>query len=343
MAKNRLEMECFEPGDREMPGCVPELRRVPRHHHPCDRVEHEPAWTNPRLANLLVPIDFSEDSRRLLRWSVMVAEALGTKVSLVGVADCRTGADVSVAAFNSRLGASALDRWRHHEIPGELQGETMAPTRADAAAIAVAARELSADVVVAWATRRNEHGWPGWRPRDRSERVLRHLPCPVLSINPARFGPEAQPPSRFAPMGWQTILVWDDGESDPAPRVAWAAEWSRRTHTAATLLRYFSPALRGLRTQPFATRRFATDERERAERQLMARIRAQQWGSTRPRILFRNGRGDAASVCEMAARMCADLVVIRSPGCRPWWRALGADPADELIPTAPCPVLRVPG
>jgi nucleotide-binding universal stress UspA family protein len=315
----------------------------PLQHNPDRPTQPVQGRIAPRLANLLVPIDFSDISRLLLRWSVMVAEAFGARVSLVGVADRRTDSDMPAAPLEPRADAQALNRWRECEIPGELQGGTMVLTRAGAEAIPVAAHELSADLVVARPTSTGADGWRDWCRRDPFRRALRHLPCPLLSIDPAMIGRGSQSLVRFAPLTWQTILIWDDGKSDPASRIAWTAELSRRTHATATILRYFDQELRGMRTQPFDTRRVAASDREAAEHQLMTRIRAHDWGRNRPRILFRNGRGDAEAVRQMACRMRADLLVVRSMRDRPWWQNLGTNPISELIPAAPCPVLSVPG
>jgi nucleotide-binding universal stress UspA family protein len=297
------------------------------------------AGITPRLTNLLVPIDFSDRSRVLLRWSVRIAEAFAARISLVA----ERCSEAAAPAAADDLGRRQLDQWREREIPAELQGATLSPARTGGEGIALAARELTADLVVTPSKRICASGWRGLRREDSIGRALRALPCPVLSIDPALCEQRQPPPIRISPMGWQTILVWDDGTSDPASAIAWTAEVSRRTRATATILRYLDQEFQGMRTLPFDTRRVAADAREVAERELMARIRAHHWGENRPRILFRNGRGDAETVRQMACRMQADLVVVQTARDRPWWRALAADPIRKLSLTAPCPVLSVPG
>ena len=297
----------------------------------------------PRLVKLLVPIDFSGGSRLLLRWSVRMAEAFGAKVSLVGIAEARAETDRVAGSVEPCMQARALELWRECEVPGELQGGTMVPLPSGADGMVAAVRAFSADLVVAAAARTGVVGWRGWWHRNAFEQALRRLPCSVLSINPEFLERGFPSPGLIAPLSWQSLLVWDDGRSDSAGTIAWAAELARRTHAAVTIVRYFDQALRGMRTQPFTTRRGAAGERALVERRLMAQIGLHDWGQGRPRILFRNGHGDAGAVCRLASRMGADLVLIRAPRDRPWWRLLPVDRTLELVRAAPCPVLSVPG
>ena len=146
-----------------------------------------PAATAFRLKHILVPVDFSECSRKALRYALPFARQFGSGITLLhvvetayvmgefGVADyAAMAADLSTEAERQ------LRRMADAEIgPAAACNILVRPGR-PATEIAEAARELAADLIVI-AT----HGRTGLKHvllGSVAENVVRHAPCPVLTV-----------------------------------------------------------------------------------------------------------------------------------------------------------------
>lgn len=146
-----------------------------------------PAGAAFRLKQILVPVDFSECSRKALRYALPFARVFGAGISLLHVvetayvmgefgavdyaamaADLTTEAERQLCMLaTEEIGASAA--WKIAVRPGRPATE-----------IVEAARELAADLIVI-AT----HGRTGLQHvllGSVAENVVRHAPCPVLTV-----------------------------------------------------------------------------------------------------------------------------------------------------------------
>ena len=146
-----------------------------------------PGWPF-QLKNLLVPIDFSEFSRRALEYALPLAEKFGAKVTLIHVVEPAFYPDnvmvpVETEDLNTimvREGRKMLDELGAEKIKPEIQSERIIATGRPYNEIIDAAESLQADLII-MAT----HGYTGLKHMlmgSTAERVVRHAPCPVLVV-----------------------------------------------------------------------------------------------------------------------------------------------------------------
>jgi nucleotide-binding universal stress UspA family protein len=139
-----------------------------------------------RVKDILVPTDFSEYSRKALRYAVSMAEQFGARLMLLHVVE-----PIAVPEFISPLvmendkvmqaARAKLDWLRKQEaIDARLISRTLVRIGKPFQEIADAARSLKVDLIIV-AT----HGYTGMKHAllgSTAERVVRHAPCPVLTV-----------------------------------------------------------------------------------------------------------------------------------------------------------------
>jgi universal stress protein A len=158
-----------------------------------------------RLKKILVPVDFSECSNRALDYALAFAGQCDARLILLHV--------VEPAAYpeSYMLVATALDDLNNDllrraerrlaelsrdKIGDRVKCESLVRTGQAYAEIAAAARELEADLIIL-AT----HGYTGLKHvllGSTAERVVRHAPCPVLTVRDPEHGFLEAPAARKA-------------------------------------------------------------------------------------------------------------------------------------------------
>jgi len=138
-----------------------------------------------QLKRILVPIDFSEQSEKALRYAAKFAEQFGSTVTVLHVIQ----PVVYPADFGYPPTVLESDEAMRRQIDERLESMSrVAGTNAESLVrvgqpyleIAAAARELGADLIIV-AT----HGRTGLKHvllGSTAERVVRHAPCPVLTV-----------------------------------------------------------------------------------------------------------------------------------------------------------------
>ena len=140
-----------------------------------------------KLSSILVPIDFSPESDKALRYAIPFAEQFGARLTVVYVVQPLPAPDFAtfplvmendkvVAACRAKL----LERVRRLDLPPRLIEKTLVRQGQPAQEITDAARTLKADLIII-AT----HGYTGIKHAvlgSTAERVVRHAPCPVLVV-----------------------------------------------------------------------------------------------------------------------------------------------------------------
>jgi len=148
-------------------------------------IELVPALLN--LKSILVPIDFSETSKKALHYAVRFAEQFGAKVTVLTVVEPVATPDFAYhplvidpekarQAAKTRL-ETLCTKMR---IPRALLGRTLAQYGSPHAEICDTARALKVDLIVL-----TTHGYTGLKHvllGSTAERVIRHAPCPVLTV-----------------------------------------------------------------------------------------------------------------------------------------------------------------
>ena len=141
-----------------------------------------------RLKRILVPIDFSDHSVKALRYAVRFAEQFGAALVLVHVAEpVRYPESIIIPPAMEEANRelvkrtrAALAKFAAKEVPPRLACQSLVRLGPAYEEIAAAARETDADLIVI-AT----HGHTGLKHLvlgSTAERVVRHAPCPVLTV-----------------------------------------------------------------------------------------------------------------------------------------------------------------
>jgi universal stress protein A len=145
--------------------------------------------TTMRLAKLLVPVDFSAESKNALRYAEAFARQFGASLTLLHVAEPIVYvADFGYGPVTRRCPNQRLltrTKSRLNALAKKVGGSQLQPTSVVRTGIAEseivdAARELETDLIVM-----GTHGnsGPGQAPMcSTAEKVLRHAPCPVFVV-----------------------------------------------------------------------------------------------------------------------------------------------------------------
>lgn len=155
-----------------------------------------PAAASPfRLNKILVPVDFSECSNRALDYALAFAGQCDARLILLHVVEPAAYPEsyMLVATALDDLNQDLLRRAERRlaeisrdKIGGRVKCESLVRTGQAYAEIAAAARELEADLIIL-AT----HGYTGLKHvllGSTAERVVRHAPCPVLTVRDPERG-----------------------------------------------------------------------------------------------------------------------------------------------------------
>lgn len=140
------------------------------------------------IKRILVPVDFSDYSVKALRYAVRFAEQFGASLVLVHVAEpVRYPESIIIPPEMEEANRDlmkrtrvALDQFAAREVPARLACQRVVQLGSAYAEIAAAAKAANADLIVI-AT----HGHTGLKHLvlgSTAERVVRHAPCPVLTV-----------------------------------------------------------------------------------------------------------------------------------------------------------------
>ncbi len=141
-----------------------------------------------QLKNILVPIDFSETSRKVLKYAVPLAEKLAARIVLVHVIEPRIYPEnlvipAEIEDMNIRLmqsGRQMLERLRQKVVGPAAKADVLVTLGKPYQQIVELAKAEQADLIVI-AT----HGYTGLKHAflgSTAERVVRYAECPVLTV-----------------------------------------------------------------------------------------------------------------------------------------------------------------
>lgn len=141
-----------------------------------------------RLQRILVPVDFSDHSRKAVRYAARFAEQFGASLVLVHVAEpVRYPESVIIPPAMEEANQDLLKKSRKvlvefagKEVPAGIATQTTARLGRPYEEIVTAAKDCDADLIVI-AT----HGHTGLKHLllgSTAERVVRLAPCPVLTV-----------------------------------------------------------------------------------------------------------------------------------------------------------------
>lgn len=142
-----------------------------------------------KLARLLVPVDFSDCSLRALDYALALAEQFGSKIILLHIVEPAVYPENYLVASpaldetNQNLLESARERLlalSQKRIGHRVPAETLARMGRAHSEIPDTAKALGADLIIL-----GTHGYTGLKHvllGSTAERVVRHAPCPVLTV-----------------------------------------------------------------------------------------------------------------------------------------------------------------
>ncbi len=134
----------------------------------------------PRLLRILVPLDFSGKSRQALRYAVPIAQKFSARIHLVHVLPDpgKTPKDEVTrqrTAALKRLGEMSLSL-----LPPRVRAENAVLTGKPAEQILALAGQQTIDLIVL--TTKGRSGLQRVLVGSTAEQIMRHAPCPVMSV-----------------------------------------------------------------------------------------------------------------------------------------------------------------
>jgi nucleotide-binding universal stress UspA family protein len=168
------------------PGAI--LLELNRRDEPLMAAATAPAVKAPfKLKRILVPIDFSDCSKKALQYAIPLAKEHQAAITLLYVVPTSYAlgeyggiAYASIEAEMRLTGDQKLAQLTVDEIRGEVPADAMVCTGSATAEIISTAKTLPADLIVL-----STHGRTGLKHvvlGSVAEEVVRHAPCPVLVV-----------------------------------------------------------------------------------------------------------------------------------------------------------------
>jgi nucleotide-binding universal stress UspA family protein len=287
--------------------------------------------------NVLCPVDFSAFSRRALAYAVTLARRYEGRVTLLNVVPELPSA-LLFPLSGDRPSLDAFDReglWEELRDFGAPAGEQVpmdaVVVEGDAARqIVEHARRTRADVVVMGTHGRS--GFERWVLGSVTEKVLRKLECPVLTVPPSSTGPDAEESA------FRRILCAVDFSAPSVQAVEQALSLAEQAKARLSLLHVVDwlprPDARGGRR--------LDEYRAYVERDGLRRLRAlvpaaaRDWCEPGEAVVFGNPWRE---VLRRAAEEQADLVVMGVHGRGALDLLLFGSTTHHVVRESTCPVL----
>jgi universal stress protein A len=141
-----------------------------------------------KLKEILVPIDFSLPSMKALRYALPMAENFGARITLLHVVEPMIQPDelvapseiVEVRSARVKSAWQKLETLGHQTIKPAIDSDTVVEVGRPYEEIVAAAKARKTDLII-MATR-GHTGLKHLLVGSTAERVVRHAPCPVLTV-----------------------------------------------------------------------------------------------------------------------------------------------------------------
>jgi nucleotide-binding universal stress UspA family protein len=289
------------------------------------------------LNKILAPVDFSAASRHGLAFAGAVAERFRARLRLLHVVEPPSLPEwgyVHLAIREAKLRRAAEERLPRLPVECAVDERLIhsSEVRSGAAGseICQAAVEWSADLIIL--ASHGLGGLPHVIIGSTAERVVRHAPCPVMTVRDRTLRKEG---SSKSPFDLKRILVTTDFSEASKKALPYAVALARKFDASLTLL-YVVPADLGQIGIVLEEERLVAEARERLPRFRAAELDPHLHVET----LVVNG-GSAHEICRTAAAQAADLIVMGTHGNTGLKHFLLGSVTEKVVRHAPCPVLVV--
>lgn len=298
----------------------------------------------PNIRQILATTDFSDESRAGVRYAVALAKKLKAAVALLHVIEPPprfVGMEaMSLIREDSEVGKMVpvlLKRLVESESQGDLRLTSSIRTGKPFHEITTAARESAADLIVI-AT----HGYSGVDHvmlGSTAERVVRHAPCPVLTV-PARITPkrtDATPPLKL-----KKILVPIDFSIISLDALSWASFLAEQFGAELILLHVsekFPNSDYLLLDEVFKDMSVPLAKLAEAALKWLAETRSESTGMNMSAVV-RDGM-PFKEICHVAETLSVDLIVLTTHGYTGLKHVWLGSTAERVVRHAQCPVLAV--
>ncbi len=293
-----------------------------------------------RFKRIVCPVDFSEASKHAFEYAVALARRYRAKLYLVHVVSPLVGmgrADITTVLNTIKRGAAKhLVRLTHQGAIRGVSPIIVLRVGEPDALIRQTAIAKKADVVIM-----GSHGLRGfqrWMIGSTTERLLRHLPIPILILPPCGSSKPATPNIKH-------LLVTTDFSKGSESAVSYALSLAQEFQARLTLLHVLpnlSGNISGFNDGVIYVTRQEQDQlkeeiRNRLKRLLPSTARHQD----RFRVEVSEGIA-SQQIRHWTEKTKADLLVMNIHGKGLIERALLGATAERVIRAAPCPILAVP-
>lgn len=295
-----------------------------------------------RIQRILAPTDFSESARTGVRLANWLAERFAASVMVTHVVETPfrfSGLEEVILAREEletmRLAEAQLNRLA---TEGPRPGpETSACVRQGKAfqEIATLAGKCGADLIVI-ATRGQtglKRVWLG----STAERVVRHAPCPVLTVPAGKPGARGK---ALARVRLKRIVVATDLSEFSVSALPYAAAFARQFDAEIILAHVVEPRFPPPEVGALPPQVVEQDESALAE-ECLQRLRQEVLdGDLQVRTLVRNGV-PFQEITRLASSLDADLIILPTHGHTGLKHVLLGSTAERVVRHADCPVLVV--
>jgi nucleotide-binding universal stress UspA family protein len=280
---------------------------------------------------ILHPTDFSEPARRALKLAGSLAHREGARLVVLHITNPLTD------AANVLLHEPSLSRQRQqldqlqHEVPG-VPFESKLAFGGAAAEILKTAQETACALIVMGT--RGRKGLGRLLMGSVAEQVVRNAPCPVVTVNSPAAEAEVSTETA-API--RTVLHPTDFSGPCAEAFRVACELAGDQSARLTVLHVAVPPPVAPIGQPMPP---PLPEEPRGK--LEELLRLAQASAAGLQVDYRVEKGDAAPrIVGIAQETRCDLIVMGTNGRTGLGRALMGSVAEQVLRTAPCPVVTV--
>ena len=296
-----------------------------------------------RLKTILVTTDFSELSMRGVRAALSLGHQLGASVAVLHVVKPSsnfTGTETSLVVRDDldmvELVEKELSRMAKILAKKNTRVEPLVRYGQPFHEITELARSRGVDLIVI-AT----HGHTGLKRvllGSTAERVVRHAPCPVLTIPSRAHGSGDDNASGFR---LRRIVVPIDGSKSSAEALPYAARLTQRFGAEVVLLHVLEPPAIPVELQQALQVQGVDETAQHEARDHLLRLSRERFSSHTPTSVLVRVGVPFKEITKSARSLKADLIVLTTHGHTGLSRVLLGSTAERVVRHADCPVLTV--